>query len=134
MSHSRRHFLMLFAATSTLAPVLPGGRSLAAALETGPHRDAARVTRLFAHPESARIVGESYLATLPVRPDLDELLHEIFPDVEGRALAQAGSTGELSSWLDARRRSDFEQGRVVDVAGWLLSGTEARLCALAALT
>jgi hypothetical protein len=35
--------------------------------------------------------------------------------------------------LDLQQQRDFEHGRTVDVAGWQLSETEARLCALTTL-
>ena len=40
---------------------------------------------------------------------------------------------ELRERLQAAIREDFAQGSTVDVYGWMLSATEARLCALAAL-
>jgi hypothetical protein len=39
----------------------------------------------------------------------------------------------LANWLQAKQRDDFDQSRVVLVQRWMLSKTEARLCALVAL-
>jgi hypothetical protein len=43
------------------------------------------------------------------------------------------SDAELRTAVDRLVRNDFAQGRIVRVDGWILSLTEARLCALAAL-
>lgn len=47
-------------------------------------------------------------------------------------LAAAG-TREMSTLINDRIRQDFEAEQVVKVQGWVLSITEARLCALSAL-
>ena len=45
-----------------------------------------------------------------------------------------GTDGSSRSAIAANIRDDFAQGRIVDADGWQLSLTEARLCALAALS
>ena len=39
----------------------------------------------------------------------------------------------LRNQIDRRIRSDYREGRIETIEGWVLSRTEARLCALAAL-
>jgi len=47
-------------------------------------------------------------------------------------LVEAGAV-KLHELMRAQQRQDFEHDRVVKVQGWILSETEVRLCALAAL-
>ncbi|HEY3253037.1 MAG TPA: hypothetical protein VGJ91_03780, partial [Polyangiaceae bacterium] len=64
------------------------------------------------------------------RKTASELIAELFP---GISLAQvAGSSNAtLEEWLHLATHADFDAGRVVAVAGWLLARTEALLCQLA---
>lgn len=64
-------------------------------------------------------VGLAYLQTHPGDADHDRLL--------------ASVAGESPATLVKRQRDDFNLGRTVTIRGWVLSQTEARLCALAAL-
>ena len=59
-----------------------------------------------------------------------ELIEELFP---GSSLEQVSklSDAELEACLGRSTRADFDAGRVVPVAGWLLARTEAVLCRLA---
>ena len=86
----------------------------------------ARLVRLFRYPDSARAVGAAYLRLHLEEADaerLTALLGADLGDDEGAALA---------SRLAARQRADFGAGRTVVVEGWVLSLTEARICALLA--
>ena len=86
----------------------------------------ARLAGLFRHPDSARAVGAAYLRQNPDEADAERLAALLGPDLgesEGPALA---------SRLAARQRADFTTGRTVVVEGWVLSLTEARICALLA--
>ena len=40
----------------------------------------------------------------------------------------------IREWARARIRDDFRAGRVVEIQGWIVSATEVRLCALAAIS
>src|SRR5687767_455848 len=75
---------------------------------------------------AARIIGERYLQVHSEDRDINRLLVAIL-DKTRFADAQA-----MANQLLQRREADFVRGRVVFVAGWLLSLTEARVCALAA--
>jgi hypothetical protein len=41
--------------------------------------------------------------------------------------------GKLRELLLLQQRQDFKHGRIANVKGWILSETEVRLCAMAAL-
>ncbi len=71
--------------------------------------------------EHMRTIGRAYLAEHPV---------------EGRALLSelrdSGVSPEDPTTAEALIREDFRRGRTVAVKGWVLSSTEAKLCALIA--
>jgi hypothetical protein len=79
-----------------------------------------------------RAIGLAYARSLP--------RDEISPQRLARAIvARQGDDGlsfasmaSLRASVGARIRRDFADGEVVSVDGWLLSVTEARLCAFAA--
>jgi hypothetical protein len=64
------------------------------------------------------------------RETASELIDELFP---GSTLEQISSLSDakLEESLRLATRADFDAGRVVPVAGWLLARTEALLCRLA---
>jgi hypothetical protein len=86
---------------------------------------------MIADLESARRVGQVYLQKAPEEADRDRLLTQLYP-----GLAPARHTRSPAAWRQsyaAKCRRDFAEGHTVRVDGWVLSQTEARLCALAAL-
>jgi hypothetical protein len=92
-----------------------------------------RLAGLFTHKKSAAIIGTEYLRRAPEEADIRRLAESICPGAARRAqLALAGDI-RLRQWVRARQTKDFEEGRRVRIDGWILSVTEARLCALVAL-
>lgn len=101
-----------------------GGESALARLLSG----------FFADPESARAVGREYLELAADEPDANTVLDRLAGPQRQQWEALAASDPErLVQALRLQHRSDFARERVVAVRGWVLSETEARLCALAAL-
>jgi hypothetical protein len=84
-----------------------------------------RLAVLFGHQASAQVIGTRYLQQHPRENNVQHLL-------EGIA-ARPASDRELVSALQQQIRQDFVEERVVKLEGWILSVTEARLCALTAL-
>ena len=78
--------------------------------------------------EAARAVGSAYLAAYP-----SEGRRSIIAGLE-RATARAGKVrgATLFEALKLASRADFAAGETVEVDGWILSRTEARVYALAA--
>jgi hypothetical protein len=116
----RRSFLALLA-LALLSPLL--GRAKRAPRET-----LATTTGWSPRARaSAARIGEAYLEDHP---------EEAQPALLARLLREAGleEAPGPTSRARARIREDFERGRTVQVDGWVLSRTEARLCALTALT
>ncbi len=79
---------------------------------------------------STRIVGQAYAALYPheAGAGLPELILSSLPPE--RRVTPMTDDRTLVASLAAGMREDFAQGRTVVIGGWLLSRTEARLCAL----
>jgi hypothetical protein len=88
----------------------------------------------FSHKESATKVGLEYLKSTPMEADIYLLSNLICSsNEEHRAKLLHADSRKLRELLRQRLCLDFEQDRIVNVQGWILAVTEARLCALAAL-
>lgn len=93
-----------------------------------------KLTALFIHQESARAIGLAYLQSYPNEADAQALEDRIAQGIAGGRVALAGAgQREMSALINDRIRQDFAAEQVVKVQGWMLSITEARLCALSAL-
>ena len=100
----------------------------------GGAREARRLADMLRHPDSAARLGRLYLNEKPREADTT-LLVTLIGAARGPALPPASPTSEetLRADLEERIRNDFIYGNMVAVDGWLLSLTEARLCALVSL-
>src|SRR5690606_29257250 len=92
-----------------------------------------RLVRLFAHRESAVVVGRRYLALAHEPADAAALAARVAGNPRGYARLCAADAVALRALVARQERRDFAAGRTVTVDGWVLSLTEARLCAIAAL-
>jgi hypothetical protein len=130
---SRRSFLVaaLGLAPTILAARFGLGR---AAIDDDAATDAQRLVRAFAYPESAAELGRAYLATAPREGSATVLAERIAASLPaGHAAIRTADDSQLESLLAQQLREDFMAGDTVTVDGWIISKTEARLCALAAL-
>jgi len=93
----------------------------------------ARLQRFFAHTESARAIGRRYLASTPDQIDAVRLTAQICQTRENHLRLAYADANELRMFLAEQEKADFAEGRTVMLGGWIISQTEARLCALAAL-
>jgi len=111
------------------------GVTLALAPQLVPSGEEGKLARwlqtMLADLEGARRIGQAYLSAEPAEADRDRLLAELFPRLEPGG-AHAGESTRRESFSACCRR-DFAEGQTVQVHGWVLSRTEARLCALAVL-
>lgn len=84
--------------------------------------------------EGARVVGREYLGAFPAEASRGVLTARVVEQLPGgiRAVATA-SDDRLRELLLRATAADFEDLRTVELQGWVLARTEARLCALAAL-
>jgi hypothetical protein len=96
--------------------------------------EAARLAGMLPHADSAARLGRRYLHGKPREADAATLV-TLISSARGPALPPISATTDeaLRADLDERIRHDFIIGNTVAVDGWLLSITEARLCALVSL-
>jgi hypothetical protein len=88
----------------------------------------------FSHKESAKIIGLQYLRFAPKEADVHLLVELICSHrPERRRELTIAEVNKRRQLLLLQQRQDFEHGRIVKLHGWILSETEVRLCALAAL-
>jgi hypothetical protein len=130
---SRRNYLHILVclsalglARSTRTLAIFGGRSESETLTT-------RLTEIFRHRESASVIGREFLRCVPAEADEHLLIDLICSSrKEQRAKLARANSGMLREWILRQHRKDFENGRIVNIQGWLLSKTEVRVCALLA--
>jgi len=95
----------------------------------------ARLVQLAANQPSARIVGSAYLLISPDEASADLLFERLLTALpDGRRALNVASDHELRKQLLGAASDDFRAQRTVNLDGWIVSLTEARLCALAALS
>jgi hypothetical protein len=80
--------------------------------------------------ESAAAVGREYLRAAPH----DRVRARLVAELDTVIGSGSPSDAEIRRRVSARIREDYAAGDTVRVRGWILSRTEARLCALAALS
>ena len=95
---------------------------------------AAELSGLVDARASARAVGEAYLALRLEERSADLLTESILADLASDVPWHALTTEQLRAFLVLRIQNDFARAMTVEIDGWMLSRTEARLCALVALT
>jgi hypothetical protein len=104
----------------------PQGSPLEAAVE-------AELLSLFSSLDSAKFIGKAYLKTAKQTFDRHQFLAELCTNCQQNG-GSAQNTEQVRSWLRSRQQQDFAEGRIVELDGWMLSETEVKLCALAALS
>jgi hypothetical protein len=126
-----RRSVLLAAAGWALLPAAALAR-LPRAAATTDARLLARLTTFFAAPDSAAALGAAYLRQAPEEAEAASLIARLFPGVAAATL-EHWPDGALRATLARRLAEDFAQSRTVMLQGWILSRSEARLFAAAAL-
>jgi hypothetical protein len=129
----RRDFLKGLGGAAALG--LAGPTLLVPLVGCGPSESLeAALLGFFADLGSAREVGREYLKLAPEEDDRDALVQRLAGAGLRRWEAFAATDpAALLRAVRARHTEDFAAERVVRLRGWMLSETEARLCALAHL-
>jgi hypothetical protein len=131
----RRFFLQsvaLSVASILLHPMLHAFRRL-----TSREEDAfiSHLTSVYRHRESAEIIGWQYLQSTATEKNVETLIDLVCSTQSlGRREFLDMDKDRLRAVFASQQRDDFANNRTVKVQGWILSETEVRLCALAALT
>jgi hypothetical protein len=125
----RREFL-LRALSACSAPVLAPAVSRRLSQGTKPVRSAGIAPRYFgpSGAAAARALGEAYVRAVGFNSPADV---PVAPTLQLIARAQTDSAAIAA--LARAVRSDFRDGRVVDVEGWIISRTEGELCVIVVL-
>lgn len=128
---ARRHALKLIALAFTL-PVQTARPVRAEPTHSSMTR---ALIEILGHHQSARVVGEAYLAARPADRDAVKLTGRIAVGLGGPRNPErlADNPGNLRRALRDAVRRDYAAGRWVSLNGWLVSETEGRLCALRCL-
>ncbi len=122
---TRRRILQQLAMTLSAAAVtLPTHAAPHPACVTGDPDLSAAIDGLISQRNSAAIIGEAYLTQFDDERSANILMSKLRESL----LADTQCIDEHA--LLGRIRADFERGDIVNLHGWLLSKTEARLCAL----
>lgn len=126
---SRRHFIL--SVLSGLAAVtLEGCGSL-----TAKNPLVLRLSQTIGDADASKYFGHLYLQHFPEEAEIEQLLERIDAGLIGEfdQGMQSENPQLLAEYLDKQVRSDYRDGEVVQVDGWLLSRTEARIYACFAL-
>lgn len=97
-----------------------------------PPADLHFIDSLFEDKLSAIRLGKRYLAETPEESSLTVLRNLVFPKCPDGKSPYFGPNYD-GSFFSNRFHSDFRAGQVANIDGWILSRTELRLCAIAAL-
>jgi hypothetical protein len=127
-AHPRREFLLRVLAacgTPLAASVMPASAAQTRGTEISSQ---AAASYFGADAESARAIGEAYLHQLQIEPTRASILEHAGHALQ--ILAKARSQRAALTALVSEVRRDFQEGRVLELEGWVLSRTEVELCVL----
>ena len=134
-AHPRREFLLRVLAACGTPLVAPGVSAGAAQTpQAEPQIDInsrAAVNYFGTGISAARAIGEAYLRQLEVEPTRASILEHTAGALQIIAAARTQKAA-LTGLVSAVRR-DFQEGRVLQLEGWVVSRTEVELCALTLL-
>ena len=87
----------------------------------------------FCNEKDIREIGTAYMKRVPGESQKHELVELLMKNDEGKRLNSTDIT-EISDWLDKKTDKEFRTDNTIVVAGWVVSVTEARQCALFSLS
>jgi hypothetical protein len=131
---NRRQFLWLSLGIGGLLLATPRVGWPASLSDVQQHMELARFARLLKNQDSAKAIGAAYLQAHPKEAAANLLLNHLVTSLTkpGEAWSGAGEQ-DLKKLFQQRIQEDFADEKVVKLQGWILSTTEARLCALTTL-
>lgn len=88
---------------------------------------------LLDHRAGAAEIGRAALSTFE-NTTAEKLTRDLIDALGGEEFVMHAHRRQLRQTLSAACRKDFADGAVIPVQGWVLSATETKLCALAALS
>ena len=130
--YTRRAFFVAAGGAAAMGLGLLSTRAVCGGL-TKPKKLADQLLEILPH-EQAKVLGRRLVPQHAGWTDKDRLMAELLGDILPNSLADNDAPGDLAELLKQRCREDFTVCRVVTMDGWVLSRTEAQLCALHALS
>jgi hypothetical protein len=127
-SYPRREFLLRALAACGTPFIMP---SVSVEGLQKPRTGAAAAGYFGGRTDLARAIGEAYLRQLGLDTNAESIRKATRNAFE--AIERASSQQNAISALGRAVRRDFQQGRSVQLEGWIVSRTEAELCALTLL-
>ena len=127
-NYPRREFLLRALAACGTSFVMP-----LPSLEAGqkPQAGTAAASYFGGHTDAARAIGEAYLRQLGLDTSAESVRKASLGALQ--LIERASNQQNAISALGLAVRRDFQQGRSVQLEGWIVSRTEAELCALVLL-
>ena len=90
---------------------------------------------MFGHQrQSALVIGRHYLDQCPAEADSDKLVDALLGEAGSKQDGEPPKAGDLLAFFQGKFAEDFGQGNTMMIDGWVLSKTEARLCALTVIS
>lgn len=134
MTNLPRRAFLLSALSACGAPFLSGRPAAGAQLPAAPNiltRGAQTAASFFGTAAVAREIGEAFLDHVQSDRDPESIRAATAGTLD---LISAAKTRQAALTALVRAvRTDFREGRIIELHGWVLSRTEAELCALALL-
>jgi len=130
---TRREFVAT--SISALAGAILPAEGLARVLPDAGYDAKKKMLSVFNHAESMKFIGRKYIEQMPVEHDEEILMEAILSGGSGTQFQHSmlSNQKEIKRFIRSRVKQDFISGQTVNIQGWVLAKTEARLCALALL-
>jgi hypothetical protein len=92
-----------------------------------------RILGNFCNDEDIREIGMDYRKRVPDEAEKQKLVELLLKNDSGKKI-NSTDIHEVSDWLDEKTDQEFKADNTLIVAGWVVSVTEARQCALYSLS
>lgn len=87
----------------------------------------------FCEEKTIRAIGDQYRKQVPQENDKAKLEQLLLADQAGKRVSSSDNAA-IIALLDKKIQDDFDNSRILVLAAWVISVTEARQCALFSLT
>jgi len=92
-----------------------------------------RILGNFCSEKDIQEIGNDYRKENPNESQKQQLIDLLLENDAGKKIS-ASDNSRVSDWLDQKTEEEFKSDKSIVVAGWVISVTEARQCALYSLT
>ena len=92
-----------------------------------------RILGNFCNEKDIQEIGVAYRKENPNESQEQQLIELLLENDAGKKINSSDNSA-VSDWLDQKTLQEFKSDKTIVVAGWVISVTEARQCALFSLT